>query len=469
MTDLDLCYTPATELARRIALKEISPVAVVQNSLARIEEINPALNGFCFTYPEEALAQAKAAEKAVLSGEALGPLHGVPIAIKDLTPTKGKRTTCGSYIKENWVPDQDAIVVENLLNAGAIMVGKTTTPEFAFSSFTESALWGITRNPWNPERTAGGSSGGSAVAVTTGCVPLAEGSDMGGSVRIPAAMCGIVALKPSFGRIPFEFLPSQFDFLSNHGPLTRTVADAALFLKICQGPDERDPATLASPIEVAVPPPDDIKGVRLAMSVDFSHYRIDPDVEANLRAAADALRDAGAEVEEVELGWTADFYHAWYDHWRVFHATYIGHYLDQWRAKMHPELVTLIEEGLALSAVDYKKSEIVYSEAWAKLRPVLKRADALICPTEALPAPPVTAKESEFDGFDDQGRLLGLDLTMQFNALKLPAISVPTGFSKDGLPTGMQIAGRRYDDLTVLRVAAAFEKARPWADKRPPI
>ena len=469
MSDLELAYTSATELARRIRAKELSPVDVVENSLARIEEVNPTLNGFCFTYADEAIEKAKEAETAILRGDAVGPLHGVPIAIKDLTPTKGKTTTCGSRILEHWVPDEDAIVVANLLAAGAIMVGKTATPEFAFSSFTDSPLWGITRNPWNPERTSGGSSGGSGVAVSSGCVPLAEGSDMGGSVRIPAAMCGCVGFKPSFGRIPFEFLPSQFDSLSNHGPLARTVADAALFLKVCQGPDERDPATLGTPLDVPVPPPGDIEGMRFALSADFGHYRVDPDVEANLRTSAEALRAAGAEVEEVELGWSHDFYFGWYDHARVFFATFFGHYLDEWRDRMHPELVKLIEKGLALSAVDYKKCEGEYSKAWAKLRPVLERCDALLCPTEALPAPPVTAKESEFDFIDADGRLVGLDMTMQFNALKLPAISLPSGLSKDGLPTGMQIVGRRFDDLTVLRAAAGFEKAQPWDALRPPL
>jgi amidase len=469
MSDLELSYTSATELARRVRAKELSPVEVIKNSLTRIGEINPALNAFCFTYPEEAIEKAKEAETAQMRGDEVGPLHGVPVAIKDLTPTAGKTTTCGSKILENWVPDEDALIVRNLLAAGAIMVGKTTTPEFAFSSFTDSPLWGITRNPWNPERTSGGSSGGSGVAVSTGCVPLAEGSDMGGSVRIPAAMCGCVGFKPSFGRIPFEFFPSQFDSLPNHGPLARTVADAALFLKICQGPDERDPATLGVPLDVPVPPPADIEGMRFALSVDLGHYRVDPDVEANLRASAEALRTAGAEVEEVELGWSHDFYLAWYDHCRVFFATFLGHYLDEWRDQMHPELVKLIEEGLTLSAVDYKKCETEYSKAWAKLRPILERCNALLCPTDAIPAPLVTAKESEFDYIDENDRLVGLDMTMQFNALKLPAISLPSGFSKDGLPTGMQIVGRRYDDLTVLRAAAGLEKARPWADKRPPI
>ncbi|HEX6092539.1 MAG TPA: amidase, partial [Dongiaceae bacterium] len=196
MADLDLCYTPATELAARIRDRKLSPVELMKNTLARIEAVNPKLNCFCFVYPEEALAKARAAEQAVMEGRILGPLHGVPIAIKDLTPTKGKRTTLGSYTHENWVPDRNAVIVDRLDAAGAIMVGKTTTPEFAYSSFTESPLWGITRNPWDPGKTPGGSSGGSGAAVGSGCVPLAEGTDMGGSVRIPAAWCGIVGLKP---------------------------------------------------------------------------------------------------------------------------------------------------------------------------------------------------------------------------------------------------------------------------------
>ena len=221
MSNDELTYLSALEMASRIRDKSVSPVELVENALARIDEVNPKLNCFCFTYPDESLTNAKSAEQAVVSGGELGPLHGVPIAIKDLTPTKGKTTTLGSYAYQHWVPDQDALVVQNLLNAGAIMVGKTTTPEFAYSSLTDSPLWGITRNPWDPARTPGGSSGGSAAAVVSGCVPLAEGSDAGGSGRIPAAHSGCVGLKPSSGRIPFEFLTTQYDYMLCHGPLCR--------------------------------------------------------------------------------------------------------------------------------------------------------------------------------------------------------------------------------------------------------
>ena len=469
MPDLELAYTPAFVLADRIRRSEISPVEVVENSLARIEAVNPVLNCFCFVYPDEARARAREAEREILDGTVRGPLHGVPIAIKDFTPTKGKRTTLGSHAYEHWVPDFDAIVVQNLIGAGAIMVGKTTTPEFAYSSLTDSPLWGITRNPWNPERTPGGSSGGSAAAVASGCVPLAEGSDMGGSVRIPAAHCGIVGLKPSFGRIPFEFLPTQFDGMANHGPLCRSVADAALFLAVCQGPDERDIQTLKPGLEVQVPPVADITGLRIALSADLGCYRVDAQVEANLRAAARDLAAAGCEIEEIALEWTPAFAEAWWSHWDAFHATHFARHLNTIREKMHPTVVAAIENGLRLSATQLNMTQTVFTEAWKRLLPVLERCDALICPTESIPAPSVDYDELGSLARDEHGRLVSMDMTMQFNALKLPAISVPSGVGAGGLPTGMQIVGRRFDDLTVLRIAAVLERRRPWAERRPPV
>ncbi len=467
MSNDELSYLSATESAALIRDGSLSPVELVTNALERIEEVNPKLNCFCFTYPDEAIEQARVAERAVAAGRDLGPLHGVPIAIKDLTPTKGKTTTLGSYAYRDWVPDRDALVVENLRSAGAIMVGKTTTPEFAFSSLTDSPLWGITRNPWNLDHTPGGSSGGSAAAVVAGCVALAEGSDAGGSVRIPAAHSGCVGLKPSSGRIPFEFLPTQYDYMLCHGPLSRTVADAALFLKLCQGPDERDLNSLSPALTVDVPPPSGVRGLRLALSIDLGYYRIDPDVEANTYAAAEALKQAGAEIEEVTLGWTQAFNEAWWAYWGVFEATHFGQHLEQWRDQMHPNVVTAMEEGRDLSAIDLMKTETVYTDAWERLRPILERCDALICPTESIPAPPVDYDELGSLAVDDQGRSLSMDMTMQFNALKLPALSVPSGFSTEGLPTGLQIVGRRFDDLTVLRIGAALEQERPWRQHRP--
>ena len=470
MADLDLCYTPATVLARRIATGKLSPVDLVRNALARIEEINPKLNCFCFVYPEEALKQARAAERAVKAGRKLGPLHGIPIAIKDLTPTKGKRTTLGSYTHEHWVPDHDAAIVEKLAAAGAILIGKTTTPEFAYSSFTESPLWGITRNPWNPARTSGGSSGGSGTAVASGCVPLAEGTDMGGSVRIPAAWCGIVGLKPSLGRIPLDILPSVFDNISHFGPLARTIDDARLFLQVAQGPDERDIQSIGTPLRLTGRQPSSVQGMRLALNIDLGCYAVDAEVETAVRDAAKALAKAGAKVEEVKLPWTRRIADAWTEIWQVFMAAYFGHLLDEYRAKMDPHVVKLIEAGNRMSARDYKRLEIERTALWRSFYPILEKYDAFLCPTMRVPAPRVGERDDTYNADRSDGRYHALDMTGQFNLLApCPALSVPAAWSKEGLPIGLQIVGRRFRDDTVLTVGKALEQARPWAEKRPPL
>ncbi|MEM7225152.1 MAG: amidase [Pseudomonadota bacterium] len=468
MSDQELVFRSAAELADLVRRREVSPVAVVEAALSRIEEVNPALNCFCFIYPEEALEAARAAERAVLAGEDLGPLHGVPVAVKDLTPTKGKRTTLGSHVFEQWVPEHDAVVVERLAAAGAILVGKTTTPEFAHAGFTQSPLWGVTRNPWNPAMSPGGSSGGSGAAVASGCVPLAEGTDMGGSVRTPAAECCLVGLKPSLGRIPMDILPSLFDNISHFGPLARTVGDAALFLAATHGPDDRDISSLPGPLELSGPLERPLNGRRLALSVDLGCYRVHPEIEANLRAAVADLAEAGVEVEEVALPWSAELDRAWTKIWGVFMAAYFGEHLEAWRGRMDPDVVTLIEAGRAMSAVDYKRLEILRSEQWRQLAPILAEYDALITPTMAQPTVPVERKGQERSEFDEEGRYTTRFMTEPFNLVgQCPVLSVPTGFTKEGLPTALSICGRRYDEPTVLAIGAALERLRPWADRRP--
>jgi len=470
MVNLDLCYLPALELARRIRKGQLSPCRVMDNVLARIEEVNPLLNCFCFVYPEEAREKAALAEQAVTERRRLGPLHGVPIAFKDLTPTRGKRTTMGSRIYRDWLPDEDAVVVQKLTAAGAIMVGKTTTPEFAHASFTESPLWGVTRNPWNMDHTPGGSSGGAAAAVASGCVPLAEGSDMGGSVRIPAAFSGVVGMKPSFGRIPFTILPSQFESLSHFGPLARSVDDAALFLSQAQGPDERDIQSLWPPVDMSPPLDADIRDLRLALSIDLGYYAIDSDVATNLGEAVEALRGQGALVEEVDLNWSREINDAFYRHWCVYLAAFFGQHLETQREEMDPNVAAMMDEAFAMGAVDFKRVELVRTRQWLALAPILQRYDALLCPTMRCTAPEIGRTEAEFLGDDHQGRFLGLDLTLPFNFVsQCPALSVPSGFGADGLPTAVQIVGRRYDDVTPLRIGKALEKALDRIDQRPPL
>jgi Asp-tRNA(Asn)/Glu-tRNA(Gln) amidotransferase A subunit family amidase len=470
MPDIERAYATASELAGLYRRKEASPVEVMEFALARIEQVNPKLNCFCFVYPEEALERAQAAERAFAGGVDPGPLAGVPIAFKDRTPTKGKRTTLGSRIYEHWVPEEDPAIVEKLTGAGAIIVGKTATPEFAHAGFTESPLWGKTRNPWDLERTPGGSSGGAGAAVASGCVPLAEGTDMGGSVRIPAAECGVVGLKPSLGRIPMDILPSLFDNISHFGPLARSVGDAALFLAAAQGPDERDIQSLRPALALPRPIPPRVEGRRLALSIDLGFYAVHPEIEANTRAAAAALRDAGAVVEEVALDWSSEIDWAWAKYWGVFMAAYFGQYLEEWRDKMDPDVVKLMDAGFAMSAVDYKRLEILRSKQWRALAKVLERFDALIAPTMAQPAAPVDGKFAENAGYDAEGRFTSRYMTEPFNLVgQCPVLSVPTGFTAGGLPTALSICGRRFDDLSVLEIGTALEQARPWRGKRPAI
>ena len=450
--------------------QEVSPVEVVAAHLARIAEVNPRVNCFCFVYADEAMAEARKAERAVTSGQTLGPLHGVPFALKDLTPTTGKRTTLGSRLYEHWVPDWQPVIVDRLLAAGAILVGKTTTPEFASAGFTASPLWGVTRNPWNLARSPGGSSGGSAAAVAADCVPFAEGTDIGGSVRAPAALCGIVGLKPSLGRIPCDLMPTTFDTMLHFGPLTRTVADAALFLNVTQGPDDRDILSLPELPPISVPPPADVRGLRLALSVDLGFFEVDPHIAANTRAAAQALEGLGAVVEELDLGWTSAMTHAWYDFVNALLAALYGHHLPERRHEMDPNTVSLIEAGQRLSAVDLKQRELVRTELWRSLAAVLGTHDALLCPTTALPAQPVELSDADFYYDGPDGRYRAVDMTMPFNlTAQCPVLSVPSGATPEGLPTGLQIVGRRYDDAGVLRIGAALEKVLPWSHRRPPV
>ncbi len=470
MADLDLCYTEAGDLARAIRAGELSPVTLVENSLARIAAINPQLNAFCFVYAEEAMAEARRQEKEARAGHFRGPLHGIPYALKDLTPTRGKITTLGSYAYRDWVPEADAPIAEALAKAGGILIGKTTTPEFAFAGFTESPLWGITRNPWNATHTPGGSSGGSGVAVATGCVPLAEGSDMGGSVRIPASCCGIVGLKPSFGRIPFTILPSLFDQLSHFGPLARSIADAMLFMAATQGPDERDIQSNTAPLDFSSPLAGRLAGKTLGLLLDCGNRHWDNEVEAAIRRLADLCRLAGAEIVEVGLPWGLAEDELWAAHWSVYLATFFGHHLERHRAQMDPRLIAYLERGLAMGAVEFKAIEIERSRMWREVSPLLQRCDALLTGTLCQPPPKIGPGDADFYKTGGDGRYRAFDFTSVWNFVsQCPALSIPAGMTATGLPIGAQLIGRRFADRDLLDLGAAIERLAPWADRRPPI
>jgi Asp-tRNA(Asn)/Glu-tRNA(Gln) amidotransferase A subunit family amidase len=470
--DSDLAYRSAGELTSLIRAGAVSTTDVVAHTLARIDEIGSLLNCFTAVWHEEALAAARAADDAVASGAPLGPLHGVPVAVKDTTPVGGRRTTLGSYTHEHSVPERDAYVVAALRRAGAVIVAQTTAPEFAHSLITDSPLWGATRNPWDLTRTTGGSSGGSGAAVASGCVPLAEGTDMGGSVRIPAAWCGVVGLKPGIGRIPMDSLPSLFDNISHHGPLARCVDDARLFLAATQGPDEADIMSLTTPLDLSAPIEGAARGLRLALSVDLGCWAVDRQIEAAVRAAALALQDNGAEVVEVDVAMTAGDEAVWMDLWAVFMAGYYGHLLDEHGHHMDERVVSLITRGTELSAAHVKRLDIERTDLWRRVAPVLGDYDAILCPTMAV-APPAAEKRtwnSTPPPPQDDGRYHAPDMTAVWNLLSpCPALSVPCGWHADGLPIGLQIVGRRWREDTVLRIGRAVELALPEvAARRPP-
>lgn len=455
-------------MARAVHSGRLSATELIARSLRRAHTLQQRFNCFVLILDDEALALAARADRAAAEGASLGPLHGVPVAIKDLTPTAGHPTTLGSWTAEGEAPRHSALIVERLQAAGAIVIGKTTTPEFASSGFTTSPRWGVTRNPWDPARTPGGSSGGSAVAVAGGCVPLAEGTDMGGSVRIPASRCGVVGFKPSLGRIPMTILPSVFDDISHFGPLARRVDDAIRFMQAVSGPSDDDPLSLDTPFDPARARAASLRGRRFALSMDLGYYAIDPRVAAVVRSAAEALARQGAVVEEVGLSWSRALNDGWGQMWNVFMAAYFGDRLEAFRPRMDPAVVAMIEAGRRMDAVTYKRIELARTAIWRDLIRLLATYDALLCPTCAGLAPPADARDDDFGGDTPDGRYAGLNLTSPFNLVSAcPVISVPAGFA-EGLPVGLQIVGRRHADEAVLGFAGALEAALDL-DLTPPV
>jgi aspartyl-tRNA(Asn)/glutamyl-tRNA(Gln) amidotransferase subunit A len=468
MTDLELCYAPATQLVSLIRDRKLSPVELTRAVLARIEMLNPIVNAFCTVTEDLALDAARRAEDAVMKGAPLGPIHGLPFSIKDLAFTAGVRTMGGSAIFEHRVPDTDAPFVRRLKQAGGVMVGKTTTPEFGWKALGDCPLTGVTRNPWNTRTTSGGSSAGAAVAAAAGIGPLHQGSDGAGSIRIPSAFCGIYGLKPSYGRVPM-WPVSNTDSASHVGPMTRTVADAALMLRVMAGPDPADRTALeAEPADYTGRLRDGVRGLRVAWSPDLGGLRVDPEVAAVARQAALAFSELGCTVEEVNPGF-ADSREMIRCMWNAHEAGNYGQYLAEWRERMDPGLVASIEDGLRYSAAEYVAMRGRKLAYWDSVRPLFDRSDLLLTPTVSVPAlevgrlNPPGWPDHPWDWFD------WASFSYPFNFTGQPAATVPAGFTPAGMPVGLQIVGRPFADLTVLQASAAFEQARPWADKRPTI
>lgn len=466
----DLCWLPATELAALIRARKVSPVEVTEALLARIERLNPPLNAFCTVTPEPARRAAKDAEISVMKGEPVGPLCGVPVSLKDLIFTRGVRTTGGSRLYEEFIPEEDAVAVERLKAAGAILLGKTNTAEFGHKGVTDNPLFGITRNPWRLACTPGGSSGGAGAAVAAGLGPLALGTDGGGSVRIPAAFSGIYGLKPSFGRIPsYPDFPATWQTLSHVGPLTRTVRDAALLLDVLAGPDDRDRHSLPAepgPYLAACDAP--VRGLSVAWSADLGYAAVDPEVARVAEEAAAVFETLGCHVEVVNPGWENPE-QAFFT--LVAAETYAGlaDRFDRWRDRMDPTLVRFLERGQAVTTVEYLRASARRAAFWQEVQVFLARFDLFLTPTLAVPPFAVESLGPRQIAGRRVSPLGWMPFTYPFNLTGQPAASIPAGFTADGLPVGLQIVGRRHDDRTVLAASAAFEAARPWITRRPPL
>ena len=466
MTDEDLCFIPATDLARMIRNKTVSPVDVLRATLARAEALEPRLNAICTPMFETAMQDARAAEAAVMRGGHLGLLHGIPATIKDLAFTKGVRTMGGSNLHRDRVPAFDHLHVERLREAGAILIGKTTVPELGWKGNGDSPVTGITHNPWKHGMNAGGSSAGAAVCAAAGIAPLHQGSDGAGSIRLPAAFCGVFGLKPSYGRIPYWPMPNN-GAISHVGPITRTVADSALMLQAMAGPDDRDAASLESqPDDFRGRLHDGVKGLKVAYSPDLGYLRVDPEVAARVESAVLAFEELGCSVEVVDPGW-GDPIAMEHVLFASGYAGMLGHLLDQWADRLDPGLVALTLHGMTYSAGDYVRAQGERLQYYDQVNAFFQRYDLLLTPSLSVAAFDATRLIPEHWEQHPWDWLRWAGFSYPFNLTGLPAASCPCGFTADGLPVGIQIVAGRFQDLRVLQAAKAFEAARPWAHVRP--
>ncbi len=478
MTSDDLAYCSAHEALKLFKSRKASPVELLKILIERSRKLNGSINCLADCYFEEALAKAKTAEQVYARrGAKLRPLEGIPLLVKDSQRLKNKRTTHGSLIFANNIDDHSDPQIERLEKAGAIIFGRTTTPEFCLSGVTHSKIWGITRNPWNTDFGPGGSSGGSAAALASGFTTLATGTDIGGSIRIPASACGVVGFKPPHGRNP-DGPPANFDRYNHCGPLTRSVADAALMQNITSGPHSLDHDSIRSRIKLPTKP-ESIKGLKVAYSLDFGYVEVDVEVRRNTLQAVEVFRSLGAVVTEVDLGWTKqideDVIH-WYN------AMHFGRQTI-WHRNTHAHLMTdyalkFAEAAERSTGIDdvHKPWERAH-KMYQSLGPVLTAHDVFICPTNNLAA--VKADHDPWDkSFAVNGKPadpeFGWVMVFQFNMLhNCPVLAVPSGKTPQGIPTGIQIVSRSFDDARVFKAGLAYEKALgSWytsAAKRPQI
>lgn len=463
-----ICFLPAHELASRIRARDLSALEVMDAHIGQIERVNPAVNAVVTFLPEQARAAARAVDAAFARGEDPGPLAGLPVAHKDLTLTKGIRTTFGSPIYKNFVPDTDAIIVERLRKAGAITIGKTNTPEFGAGSQTFNTVFGATRNPYDLSKTCGGSSGGAAAALACGMLPIADGTDLGGSLRNPASFCNVVGLRPSAGRVPGWPSVSGWFPLAVAGPMARTVRDAALMMSAVAGPDPRAPISLAEPGSMFSRPLErDFRGARIAWSADLGGLPMEPEVARVMQAQRETFSDLGCIVTDATPDLRdADEIFSVLRAWSFELA--FGQLLKTKRALMKDTVVWNIEEGARLTGPQVGAAEFKRTQLFHRMREFMQDYDFLVAPVvQVLPfdvtVPYVTRiNDTELETYIDWMRSC-----YYITVTGAPALSVPCGFSSGGLPVGLQIVGRYQDDFGVLQIAHAFEQATGFWKQRP--
>lgn len=467
----ELAWLTAAQAVAMFKHRELSPVEYLDALLARAEAQADRLNPFSFVAAERARDEAKAAEAALMGGD-LGPLHGLPVHVKDLFRTEGIPTEYGSAVYAGNVPTTDDVLVTRLRKAGAVIFAKSHTPEFGHKGQTDGPHFGTTRNPWDTTRYAGGSSGGAACAVAAGLGPLGLGTDGAGSIRIPAAACGTVGLKPSPGLFPYEEAVDAFFNYAAAGPLSRTVEDAALMIDAIAGPDPLDPWSHAAPRPTATWTGATLHGLRVGYIEKFHNRLLSTEVADNTRAVLGVLTARGAHVDEVtdEIDWIE------YEGRVMYQANIAvagGPYVAKFGKRMDPVFLGFIERGKAFSTDDYRKAQIARTRLYRRVQKLFDRYDVIVTPTVTR-----TALSADFEALNGQVMVEGEENGLTrvgmspycypFNLTGNPALAIPSGFASDGLPTSVQFIGRWYDDMNLLALAGLVEEDRPWAGKTPP-
>ena len=470
MDTLEICYMGAGDLSKLVQSKEISPVEIIEAHLTRIDATEPMLNSFITLLADQARKSARQAEKDIQAGRYKGPLHGIPVALKDLYNTGGVRTTSGSRIFDTFIPSEDCTVAAKFHQAGAILLGKLNMHQFAYGPTGENPDYGHMHNPWNPDMVTGGSSGGSGSAAAAGQCTITTGSDTGGSIRIPAALCGIVGLKPTYGLVSRYGLSSLSWSLDHPGPMTRTVEDTAITMNVIAGHDPKDVASAKVDIpDYTSALTGDVKGLRIGIVKEYFEAPLDPQVRKAVMDAISLLESMGAEIKEVS--------YPMFNQSQAISSTvlmaeataYHRDLLEKDGHQLYEPVRQRLEAGLFISAAEYLRAQQARSIFDQQGRRLLDEVDLLAGPTEPVTAPEIMASKV-MAGEQEVGVVGALtQYTRPYNINGFPAISVPCGFSDDGMPIGLQLAGRPFDELTVLRAAHAYEQANDWHTRRPSI